>query len=341
MNKPAKLAAVLKDAGHLWIVLQDYPDPDAIASAAALRELARQLYSVSSTLTFGGIVGRVENRALLRYLDLTLRIFDVAAPQPDHCIALVDTQPGTGNNCLPETIVPHIVIDHHPIRPETRRAAFTDIRRRYGATSTILYEYLHHANIPLTPPLATALLYGIRSDTQEFGRECSQADMAATLALFPLANTRMYYNIRQASVATSYYRLLAVALRETWQSGTALVALPGPIDTPDAIGEIADLLLRHEQCQWSLCIGFFEDRYLFSLRTTAPKADAGKLMQRLTAGYGTGGGHRLMAGGQVRAPGNPPARSEAFERELMRRFLKLCARGSPPPRRMLEPEQGA
>ena len=336
-TKCEKLAAVLKNARHLYIILQDYPDPDAIASAAALRELARQRYSLGSSLVFGGVVGRVENRALLRYLDLTLRPFDAVNMVEHPCLALVDTQPGMGNNCLPDTIIPHIVIDHHPITRATRQAAYTDIRRRYGATSTILYEYLRESKIPLTPPLATALLYGIRSDTQDLGRENTRADMEATLALFPLANIRMYHNIQQASVSTPYYRLLASALHETWQCGPALVSLPGRIDTPDAIGEIADLLLRHESCQWSLSIGLFDNRYLLSMRTIAPKANAGQTMRRLVDGQGTGGGHRMLAGGQIPIPDPPAKRDKKLEEVLMRRFLRMVARGGGKPRRLLDP----
>lgn len=335
LKKPDKLKPLLRDAGHLWIVMQDYPDPDAIASAAALRELARQRFGLGCTLVCGGVVGRVENRALLRYLDLPLRPFEADAIAENHRIALVDTQPGTGNNCLPETIVPHIVIDHHPINPITRRAMYTDIRRRYGATSTILYEYLLHYSVPLTPPLATALLYGIRSDTQDLGRESIPADLSATLTLFTLANIRMYHNIRHASLATPYFRLLVTALNETYKCGPALVAIPGIIDTPDAIGEIADMLLRHEDCQWALSIGWFEDRYLLSLRTIAPKADAGKVMQRLLGKIGNGGGHRMMAGGQIKPNGAPPVRDPSLEKDLMRRFLKIVACGTGTPRRLL------
>lgn len=331
-----KLAAVLNNARHLYIMLQDYPDPDAIASAAALRELARQRYSLGSSLVFGGVVGRVENRALLRYLDLTLLPFDAGNMVENPCIALVDTQPGMGNNCLPANMTPHIVIDHHPATRATRHAAYTDIRRRYGATSTILYEYLLEANITLTTPLATALLYGIRSDTQDLGRDNTRADMEATLSLFPLANTRMYHNIQQASVSTPYYRLLVTALRETWQCGPALVSLPGRIDTPDAIGEIADLLLRHESCQWSLCIGLFDNRYLLSMRTIAPKANAGQTMHRLVDGHGTGGGHRMLSGGQIPLTKTPAVRDKKLEEILLRRFLRNVARSCGKPRRLLD-----
>ncbi len=337
MTKTEKLAPILNAAKHLWIVLQDYPDPDAIASAAALCVLARQRYSLTATVVFGGMIGRVENRALSRYLDLPLRLYDDTAIGPEDCIALLDTQPGTGNNCLPDTRTPQIVIDHHPVVNATRRAAFTDIRRRCGATSTILYEYLVAHAVELTPPLATALLYGIRSDTQDLGRESTHADLTAILALFPIANTRMYHNIRQASVATPYFRLLADALKTTWLCGPALISLPGKIETPDAISEIADLLLRHEQCRWALCIGFFNDRYLLSLRTIALKADAGKVIKRLVRGRGTGGGHRSMAGGQI-GPSESigVTRNLQVEQDLMKRFFQITARGAGAPKRLLD-----
>ncbi len=326
-RKIAKLDAALKDRTSLLIIVQDFPDPDAIASAAALREYARRRHSLTCTIGFGGVVGRMENRALLNYLDLPLRSFDRFDPAEFDAVAMVDTQPGTGNNSLPSSVAPRIVIDHHPCRKLTRLAEFTDIRRRYGATSTILYEYLRAAKQALSPPLATALLYGIRSDTQELGRESTQYDLEASLELYRLANIRMYHSIRQARVPTSYFRLISTALRTTRECGSALVSLPGEIETPDQIGEVAELLLRHEACSWALCIGWYGNRALLSLRTSVAGADAGQVMQRLVSRTGTGGGHRAMAGGQIPLPQDGDRRR--IEERLLQRVARITRQPAP------------
>lgn len=338
--KLKKLDATVAECKTLLIVVQDYPDPDAIASAAALREWAFRRHAIACTIGFGGVVGRMENRALLNYLDLPIRHLHQLDPQQFDAIALVDTQPGTGNNALPPTVTPRIVIDHHPCRRATRQSAFTDIRRRYGATSTILYEYLQASQLELSAPLATALLYGIRSDTQNLGRESGRADLEASLALYRLANIRMVRLIEQANVPTSYFRLLSRALLDARQCGSAFVSFPGVIETPDQIGEVAELLLRHEACDWALCVGEFERRWLLSLRTSVTGADAGTVMHRLVAGRGTGGGHRTMAGGQIPLPPeSTPNQRADMEKHLMKRLARLTRQtGSAPYRALLDKE---
>ena len=174
-SKLQKLTELFTGKAYLLVVMQDTPDPDSLAAAVALRRLAKSLANLQCSLAYGGTVGRGENRALVKYLGLNLRPCDEIDYEKYDLVAMVDTQPGTGNNSLPETVTPNIVIDHHPIRRQTRTAAFTDVRSGYGAASTILVEYLIEAGITPDTPLATALLYGIRSDTQDLGREASRS----------------------------------------------------------------------------------------------------------------------------------------------------------------------
>jgi nanoRNase/pAp phosphatase (c-di-AMP/oligoRNAs hydrolase) len=189
---------------------------------------------------------------------------------------MVDTQPGTGNNSLPAGIEPDIVIDHHPIHRQTRAAPFTDIRRSYGATSTILVEYLIEAGITPDPPLATALLYGIRSDTQDLGRECSRYDIEAIEFLYPFANKRMLGIIQRGKVPRVYYQMLADALRNARVQGPAVITELGDIDNPDMIAEVADLLLREDETTWSMCTGYWNNKLLISLRTSEETILAGE-----------------------------------------------------------------
>ena len=156
-SKLQKLTELFTGKAYLLVVMQDTPDPDSLAAAVALRRLAKSLANLQCSLAYGGMVGRGENRALVKYLGLNLRPCDEIDYEKYDLVAMVDTQPGTGNNSLPETVTPNIVIDHHPIRRQTRTAAFTDVRSGYGAASTILVEYLIEAGITPDTPLATAL----------------------------------------------------------------------------------------------------------------------------------------------------------------------------------------
>lgn len=213
-TKIDQLKAVLESHKTMLIVMQDNPDPDSIAAAVALRKLANTLAEVQCSIAHSGSVGRGENRALVRYLGLNLRLLDQIDLTAFELFAMVDTQPGTGNNSLPVGIEPDIVIDHHPCRQRTRHCRFTDIRSHYGATVTVLHEYFKAADIKIDTSLATAMLYAIRSDTQDLGRDVSRADIQALTELFPLANLRMLSAIQRGKVRRDYFQMLSDALKQ-------------------------------------------------------------------------------------------------------------------------------
>jgi nanoRNase/pAp phosphatase (c-di-AMP/oligoRNAs hydrolase) len=236
---------------------------------------------------------------------------------------------------LPVERVPDIVIDHHPPRPETRSAAFSDVRRKYGAVSTILVEYLGELGITPDPPLATALLYAIRSDTRDLGAGAVQADLDAAEALYPLANTRMLSAIQRGSVPRSYYCSLATALGAARVYGNVIVADLKEVDNPDMMGEMADLFLRHEGIQWVLCYGVHHGKFLLSMRTSQNDKPAGEFMKKIVSRLGTGGGHASAAGGQVALPKGTRGEREKVSRRVRERFLRDSGQSGVRGRRLL------
>jgi nanoRNase/pAp phosphatase (c-di-AMP/oligoRNAs hydrolase) len=317
----AKLKELLKGKTRLLIVMQDNPDPDSIAAAAALRKLANILNDIQCTITHGGSVGRAENRALVRYLGLNMRPYKEVELERFDCVAIVDAQPASGNVCLPADVVPDIVIDHHPLRAASRAARLIDIRSKYGATSAILLEYLIHAGIEPDVPLATALFYGIRSDTQDLGRQATRADIEAVAFLFPIANKRMLSEIERGEVPRAYFQMLDEALRNARIYEHAIITGLGQIDNPDMIAEVADLLLREEETYWTMCHGISGDKLLISVRTSKEDARADKVIRRVVTRKGTGGGHQTYAGGQILLKNGTKAECEALERLVHKRFL--------------------
>ncbi len=315
-----KLLSVVEGGKNLLIVMQDNPDPDGIAAAVGLRELANTLAGVPCSLAHAGIVGRAENLAMVRYLNLNLRSIDELDTDRFELVAFVDTQPGSGNNQFPVDRTADIVIDHHPIRGNTRKAAFTDIRSNYGATATILYEYMKTADIPMLPYIATALLYGIRSDTQDLGREACKADADAFVELYRLANRRMLAQIIRASVPADYFQAVSEALAGARIYGGCLVSDMGEVPTPDMVAEMADLLLRHDATTWVLCMGRYLDDLRLSIRTSEPDATAGELMQQVVKKLGTGGGHDQYAGGNVPLNGHTREECRKLRQEITQRF---------------------
>ena len=321
-SKLQKLTELLTGKAYLLIIMQDNPDPDCIAAAVALRKLANSLANLQCSIACGGTIGRGENRALVKYLGLNLRACSEVDFSKFDLVATVDTQPGTGNNSLPEAILPQIVVDHHPIRRPTRTVPFTDIRSGYGATSTIFVEYIIEAGITPETPLATALLYGIRSDTQDLGREAARADIEAIEFLYPFANKRMLSIIQRGKVPRVYYQMLADALRNARVQGPALITELGEIDTPDMIAEVADLLLREDETNWTMCTGSWKDRLLISIRTSEEGNLAEQVIRRMVARKGTGGGHLTYAGGQIPLKKGTKTERQELEKHLQQTFLK-------------------
>ncbi|HXO41516.1 MAG TPA: DHHA1 domain-containing protein, partial [Thermoanaerobaculia bacterium] len=215
--------------------------------------------------------------------------------------ALVDTQPRTGNNQLPADVQPDLVIDHHPVRKATLAAPFLDIRPTYGATATVLGEYLLAAGIRPTHAMATALIYAIRSETQDFSREFTGPDKAIYDLFFPLANHVLLARIQNPRLPMSYFGDLHTALERLETVDSLILSHLDEVGQPDIVPELADLLLRMEGKTWSLCSGFYGDRLYLSIRTTNPRADAGALMRRLIGRRGKGGGHGRTAGGWIDA----------------------------------------
>jgi len=316
--------------GHkrVLIVLQDYPDPDAIAAAAAMKELIHALGQHTCTIAHGGVVGRAENRALVKYLQISLQPIEQMDETLCDFIVMLDAQPLAGNTSLSPTTLPDAVIDHHPLRASSRKISFHDVRQNYGATSTILYEYLFLAGICPATPLATALLYGIRSDTSDLGRETSQADINAYVSLYPLANKRMLGRIQMAPLSRDYFKLLASALDAARMYGDCIISGLGNIDNPDILSEIADLLLRYEGSTWAMCHGICNGKLLMSLRTLDNQANAGNVASRLVGRQGTGGGHHAMAGAQILLENLSKAQVSELQHTVVKRFLRILGKRS-------------
>jgi nanoRNase/pAp phosphatase (c-di-AMP/oligoRNAs hydrolase) len=312
-------------AGRLLILPHSDPDPDAIASAVALRYLLAERLGMESTIAYQGIIGRAENRALVRYLDHPLEpLSDVNLQQPSF-LALIDTQPGAGNITLPPQAREFLVIDHHAWRAETATASFADVRPELGATSTILSHYLQVAGVDPPSPLATALFYGIKTVTMGLSRNSGPDDAAAYSYLQPRIDVAALAKIEHAQVPADYFRNFGAALRAARMYDGLIFAHLTVLSYPDLAAEIADVLLRLEKAQWVICMGVYREALIVSVRTRSRKHTAEELVQAIVAGEGSAGGHGTMAGGHLPLPGGA-----AEQKALLLRQRALLHLGIPP-----------
>lgn len=306
----AGLLQTLDGPAPLVILPHDNPDPDALASAAALKFLVKGLLKKEAIIAQGGIVGRAENRAMLTYLNIDLRPVASVDLGDGVQIALVDTQPGRINNSLPAGRLPTVVIDHHPAYEAYGDVPFIDLRDEYGATSTILTEYVRESHLDVDNKIATALFYGISAETQDLGREATPADIAAAQFLYPYTNKRRLAKIENARVPRVYFQAFRDAIERAMIYDGLVVSILPSVEYPDMVAEVADFLLRLDEVEWACAIGTYERSIHVSLRTTERDANAGDLLQSVL-GSTAAGGHDMIAGGRVRLENGASAEDTA------------------------------
>lgn len=333
------LAAVLEGAGRkrLLILCHNNPDPDTIASAYGFQFLVLKKFGIRSVIGYGGMVTRSENKAMILRLRIKTTQLSRADVSKYFGVALVDAQPGTGNNLLDSrSEAPLIVIDHHPVRKHSFKAAFHDIRTTYGATSTIITEYLVAVDVPPTRSLANALLYGIKTDTSSLLRATSKADFNAFSYLSPLTNPRVVAGIERPALSAEYFVDYERGLARTTVYRDVAISCLGKINSAAIIPELADLLLRLEGVSWSLCLGEHKNALILSMRSTSRIHRAGAAIRRLVGKAGSAGGHKEMAGGQIPVAGMTESEKKDLTGKLIGKFLKMLDRDGSHPRTLTE-----
>jgi nanoRNase/pAp phosphatase (c-di-AMP/oligoRNAs hydrolase) len=315
-----RLLSALPGGEPILILPHNDPDPDAIAGVLGLNLLLTEA-GRECELGYGGIVGRAENRALVRFLGQPIHRLAVSDIRRAKSIALVDTQPAAGNNLISEAEFSRVqaVLDHHPLIEGSEKFAFADIRPEVGASSTMITEYLRAAGLELPAALATALFYGIETDTMGLGRGAGPADTDAYFYLHPQIDAEALAEIHRAQLPAAYFQSLRTALDNARLYDSLAVSYVGDMTYPDLAAEIADLLLRLEGVRWVLSIGIYKDTLILAARSRTGRSGSGRLVRAIVGGRGTAGGHGTMAGGQIALEGQPP---EKLAADLTQRALE-------------------
>jgi nanoRNase/pAp phosphatase (c-di-AMP/oligoRNAs hydrolase) len=281
---------VADEAERVALLLQDDPDPDGVASAIALRTVLGRNRSTTPLFSFGHTT-RAENLAMLRLLDVSIEPATTETLRGFPCIALLDVQPAYFGERLPYA---QIVIDHHP-RVQPVDVVYCDLRSHYGATSTILTEYLEADEADVSQRLATALLYGIKSDTLMLNRETAGADLRAFMMLYPITNYSTLRRIERPELPLSFADFLARVLPSIRKQEGLLTLHVGSIDREDVIPQLADFCLQFENTDWVVVSGKCNNTLVLSVRNPGYVRSAGDVVRKLFLKIGRAGGHRSMA----------------------------------------------
>ncbi|MBX3463532.1 MAG: DHH family phosphoesterase [Planctomycetes bacterium] len=316
---------LLRSRRRLLVLTHNNPDPDSLGGAVGLQEFARKAAGIDSRLAISGKILRAENQAMVRELGLQMdRVADVALADFD-CVALVDTQPGFGHTHVPAGLAVDIVLDHH-VCPDAadhlRAVPFVDVRSDVGATSSLVAGHLLAAGVRPSAEVATALAYGIRTDTADLSRNVSDLDLRAWDFLFPFVDRQRLVAIASPRLPLAYFQTLKDALTKVrLYDGLVLCSL-GLTTSAEMVAEVADLLLRLEGTKAVFCGGLVGNNYHVSVRTEIG-GDAWRLIRASMEGEaGTCGGHGSVAGGSVQVEVADARTLRRLERRLERNILK-------------------
>ena len=332
----AALVGAFVRAERVVVLTHDNPDPDAIASSAGLAHIVQESVGIPAVVTFGGIIGRAENRALMDSVGVPFERIEGFEFLPGDAFALVDAQPGAGNNAVPEDARLAVCIDHHPPREAPRRAVYHDVRETYGACATMIVELLRAGGIEPGRPLATALFYGIQSETLDLGRETSGPDVEASVYLYPRTDPAALSRIRHARAPRALFRSLHEGLERAWHRDEVVFVPAGDLAYPDLVAQLADFFLRVQGVEWVVAIGRYRDDLLVSVRADRPRAHAGVWVREIVDGRGPAGGHGQMAGARVPVPGKDDTEVADLVDELFERFSVLAGVADVEPRPLLQ-----
>lgn len=320
-NRSDRLIEALEPYRRIVLASHVNPDPDALASMLGLRALLEHRRpDAEVTLTLDGMLARAENRAMVEYLEIPLVPVDDAPTGPGVAMVMVDTQPHTGRRAS-ESITPVAVLDHHETGGDLDGVVFRDIRPEMGATSTMVTSYLLEQGVPLTERLATALFYGIESESIGYPREAGPTDDGALVWLFPRADKDLMARIRNPRLPESYFATAQHALANAFLYEDLLFCWCGEVPQPDIIAELADFFIRFDQAHWVVAIGQFRDHLRLSARTDTLNAHSGEMLRSVVDGLGTAGGHDKRAGGAIPLSDQSPEAINALLRLLRQRLL--------------------
>lgn len=284
----------------LLICLHDDPDPDALAAGWGLSFVLAEALCIQTTLGFNGIIGRAENRAMVQELGIPVkRIRSLNISRFDG-VFLVDTQPAAENHSVPDELPILGCIDHHPVLGHKSAIPWFDVRPNGETCSAIVLQYLLSLEIEVHPDLATAILYGIKTDTRDLSRQATPPDLLAYTYVLSRANLPALGAIVNPRLDPVYFQMLHRALDAACLYEHVTVLFLGDLPYPDLVAEMADLFVRRREMHWCLCGGVYNRFLRFSLRTETDRPNAGEVARNLVRRRnGSAGGHDMIAGGYL------------------------------------------
>ncbi len=302
-EKSRRLKRILGDCeGEMAIFVHDDPDPDAIASAVGMEEICRK-ENVECETYFGGEIGHPENEIFMENTNFVIQDIDEHSIEPviedAYNVAFVDFAESSTSDIIPDYVTPDVIIDHHSTNTREEGKKYTEIRTDVGATSTLITKHLQNLDIDIPPVLASAMLFGIKVDTNDYTKNISVSDFKAIAYLNSIADKDILDILESPPIYSDTLSAMGRALSERKIEGDILTTYCGQISHSDDVSMIANFLLRERDILTVLVYGIKDKKIHMSVRSKDLQLNVGKIMDRAYSDLGEGGGHPHSAGGQI------------------------------------------
>jgi nanoRNase/pAp phosphatase (c-di-AMP/oligoRNAs hydrolase) len=311
-----------KTISPLLILTHNFPDPDALASAYALHFLANRVFQIRSRIVYKGLIGRAENRNMVNFLELPVHKVKPREIEKFANTALVDTQPAFENNSFPADRRATLIIDQHtPLH--TPCADLSIIDTECGATCVILAKAILSLKIDIPERLATALAYGIISDTLNLYRAKRPDIISTYLKVLSFANIHTLARIQIPQHDKNYFQMLDGAITKAQMRKGLMVSHLGKVSNPDLVSQIAEFFLFYKKTEWVLVTGRFNSKLHASLRTKYRDYDAATVLRECFDKPEDAGGHGQIAGGSMKIDKPSERKWHEEERKLTEKIAAV------------------
>lgn len=279
---------------RMAILTHRRPDPDTIASAAALQAIADH-FDIETDVIYDGEMSHQENRAFVNLLEIELHDRGETSLDTYDTVALINhahAKEGAVDGVF------DIYLDHDE-PPFDIEATFSDIRSNVSSTSTILTKYIQTLDMTITEDVATALLYGIRAETLDFRRDTTPADLTAAAFLYPFADHETLEQVESPSMSPETLDVLAEAIHNREVRGSHLVTNAGFVRDQDALGQAAQHLLNLEGITTSVVFAITDDSIQLAARSKDIRMNIGSVLDDAFSDIGETAGHSTDASGKI------------------------------------------
>lgn len=310
--------------GHVvYLQTHNFPDPDALAAAFGM-QVFLNANGITSTICYAGNVEKNSTKRMMEEFGIkAVNIDQLPHMAKEDYIVTIDAQKYNSN--ITDFVGREVAcIDHHPTLTPCAYE-YSDIRI-CGACCSIVASYFIDSDTTMDANTATALLYGLKMDTDSFNRGVTDFDISMFAYLHKIADnqkiTTMYNNNMEIEDLHAYGEAIR-NIKIYDNVGFAKISF----DCPDAlIAMISDFILGLDVVELSVVYAARDGGYKFSVRNETATYHAGMITQKALEDLGGGGGHFTMAGGiilkeKVKQLGPYP------DFEIRKRFLDNIKKG--------------